>query len=139
MPFRPQVLSCMLKSLQTNSLLQIFFDCFWTFFRSALYPNYCTFMNKVVYSILADDEDPLDNEYYSFLNVSRTATQEEITAAYKKLSRLELTVFFTYRWIRNTKQYTKLQVMSLHFQAMPKFNFCLCHGSVQHRKTIVTL
>ena len=29
-----------------------------------------------------------DNDYYSFLHVPRTATQEEIIAAYKKLSRL---------------------------------------------------
>ena len=29
-----------------------------------------------------------DNEYYSFLNVPRSASQEEITGAYKKLSRL---------------------------------------------------
>jgi len=35
-----------------------------------------------------DDEDALDNEYYSFLNVSRKATPEDVTAAYKKLSRI---------------------------------------------------
>ena len=29
-----------------------------------------------------------DNDYYSFLHVPRTATQDEIIAAYKKLSRL---------------------------------------------------
>ena len=34
-----------------------------------------------------DDEDALDNEYYSFLNISRKATPEDVTAAYKKLSR----------------------------------------------------
>jgi len=35
-----------------------------------------------------DDEDSIDNEYYSFLNISRKASPEEITAAYKKLSRI---------------------------------------------------
>ena len=29
-----------------------------------------------------------DNEYYSFLNVPRSASQDEISGAYKKLSRL---------------------------------------------------
>ena len=29
-----------------------------------------------------------DNEYYNFLHVARTASQDEITAAYKKMSRL---------------------------------------------------
>lgn len=30
----------------------------------------------------------MDNEYYNFLHVSRTASDEEISAAYKKLSRI---------------------------------------------------
>ena len=34
------------------------------------------------------ESEPVDNEYYNFLHVSRQATPEEITAAYKKLSRL---------------------------------------------------
>jgi len=34
------------------------------------------------------ESEPVDNEYYNFLHVSRNATSEEITAAYKKLSRL---------------------------------------------------
>ena len=97
-------------------------------------------MNRVVYSILTDDEDPLDNEYYSFLNVSRTATQEEITAAYKKLSRLELMVFLhIVGFVVQNSTLRILQVMSLHFHAIHKFDLCLlmsfylCHGSVQHR------
>jgi DnaJ family protein C protein 11 len=35
----------------------------------------------------SSDKDK-DNDYYNFLHVSRLASQEEITAAYKKLSRL---------------------------------------------------
>ena len=34
------------------------------------------------------ESEPVDNEYYNFLHVSRNATSDEITAAYKKLSRL---------------------------------------------------
>lgn len=37
---------------------------------------------------LHSESEPVDNEYYNFLHVSRNATAEEITAAYKKLSRL---------------------------------------------------
>lgn len=32
--------------------------------------------------------ETVDNEYYSFLHVSRTASDEEIVSAYKKFSRL---------------------------------------------------
>jgi len=34
------------------------------------------------------ESEPVDNEYYNFLHISRNATPDEITAAYKKLSRL---------------------------------------------------
>ena len=34
------------------------------------------------------ESESADNEYYNFLHVSRNASSEEITAAYKKLSRL---------------------------------------------------
>ena len=37
---------------------------------------------------MQSESEPVDNEYYNFLHVSRNATAEEITAAYKKLSRL---------------------------------------------------
>ena len=37
---------------------------------------------------LDSESEPLDNEYYNFLHVSRDATPEQITAAYKKLSRM---------------------------------------------------
>ena len=37
---------------------------------------------------MQSESEPVDNEYYNFLHVSRNATPEEITAAYKKLSRL---------------------------------------------------
>lgn len=37
--------------------------------------------------IRQDDGEPVDNEYYNFLHVARTATEDEITAAYKKLTR----------------------------------------------------
>ncbi|XP_023330820.1 dnaJ homolog subfamily C member 11 isoform X2 [Eurytemora carolleeae] len=36
----------------------------------------------------SSDEDPVDNEYYGFLNVPRNASNVEITAAYKRLARL---------------------------------------------------
>ena len=94
-----------------------------------------------MYLKLSDDEDPLDNEYYSFLNVSRTATQEEITAAYKKLSRLGTYGVFTYHWICNTKYI--LQQFSCYQQALvwlitrfivEKHNLCS-----MYRKTIVAL
>ena len=35
-----------------------------------------------------DGDSAQDNEYYSFMHVPRCASQEDITAAYKKLSRL---------------------------------------------------
>ena len=34
------------------------------------------------------EEETVGAEHYGFLNVSRTASQEEITAAYKKLARI---------------------------------------------------
>ena len=37
---------------------------------------------------ISSDEDPVDNEYYGFLNVPRNASNVEITAAYKRLARL---------------------------------------------------
>ena len=36
----------------------------------------------------SEDEASLDNDYYCFLNVPRTASDAQITAAYKKLARL---------------------------------------------------
>ena len=42
--------------------------------------------------IQQDDGEPVDNEYYNFLHVARTATEDEITAAYKKLTRCSATL-----------------------------------------------
>ena len=41
----------------------------------------------IVASCRLEQESP-DSAFYGFLNISRTASQEEITAAYKRLARL---------------------------------------------------
>ena len=43
---------------------------------------------KISIYIFSEDESAVDNEYYCFLNVPRTASDGQLSAAYKKLARL---------------------------------------------------